>query len=79
MNIEMKQENFSHRKCQACGHFAVSEKFNPEMVPLEKSNLPNIKWEITQSSEGLELNTINYTCPICGSPYVEPYFGTELN
>lgn len=77
MNVDLKQENFSHCKCQACGHFAKAEFFNPKVVPLSESNI--VKWTITsETGEGIELTTINYNCPICNSPYIEPYFTTEL-
>ena len=79
MNIEMKQENFSHCKCQNCGHFAKEFDFNPRMVPVEESNLPNVTWTIESNDGPITLETINYNCPICNSPYIEPYFGTELN
>jgi Zn finger protein HypA/HybF involved in hydrogenase expression len=79
MNLEMKQENFSHCKCQACGHFAKQEFFNPRLVPLDESNLPTVQWTIEKSDGPMKLETINYNCPMCGSPFVEPYFETELN
>jgi Zn finger protein HypA/HybF involved in hydrogenase expression len=79
MNLEMKQENFSHCKCQACGYFSKMEYFDPEVVPLEESNIPTVKWTIENNDGLMKLETINYKCPICGSPHVEPYFETELN
>jgi hypothetical protein len=78
MNIQMQQSNFSHCKCQACGHFAIADKFNPRMVLLSESNLPGFKFEVTSGDENI-LQTINYNCPICDSPYVEPFYPNEIN
>lgn len=73
MNAEIKNENFTHCKCQNCGFFGMDIKFNPRTVPLSETNLPNMKFTITQGS----IDTINYNCPICDSPFVEPYFLSE--
>lgn len=79
MIADLKQENFSHCKCQACGHFAEQAFFNPRLVPLDQSNIPTIKWEMPDNDpSGIILQAINYNCPICNSPYVEPFFKTEL-
>jgi len=79
MNLQMKQEEFSNCKCQNCGHFARVEAFNPTIVDLEDSNVPTVKLTIENPSDEISIQTINYNCPICNSPYVEPFFGTELN
>lgn len=80
MNVDLKQEKFSHCRCQTCGHFAKEASFNPRIVPLGESNIPTITWTVhpQEPGVGIELTTINYNCPICNSPYIEPFFTTEL-
>ena len=80
MKADMQQGNFSHAKCQACGHMALIDKFNPTLVDLQDCNLPNISFEVTETKDSpVKLQTVNMNCPICTSPFVEAIFPNEVN
>lgn len=77
MNADLIQGKPSNARCLKCGFSARIDKFSPEIVPIEQSNVFEIK--ITSKGEGLELATINMKCPICDNPYVETLYESELN
>lgn len=79
MTLYFKQENFSHCRCLNCRHFARIEEFNPRQVPVDESNNECVKITITEKTEGIELLTTDFNCPICNSWNCEPEFLTNIN